>query len=296
MERVKTFVQKIQEIYYSKHPKSAIDIDLMLDYTRVMYMDLLEWRKAFSDPIHSDMPAIMQDTPKSPEENDAVVPAPIEEQQAQKEEPTINENEEMEASEEVEDTITNEKQEALSAASTEAVAEDSLHQEAVKEEVPELVSEFPEEQSIAAIAQERTGISFEAPAPAETLIEIEDVLVEEAPVETNVAVEVPAPAPAEIPLPQMKAFEPPRLFDSIVETKDIRTSIGINDKYLFLNELFNNHKSYYEETLDSINRAKTLGDATGWVKTRVAAASHWDNNDPTVQSFYALVEKHFSPR
>src|ERR1700748_1777761 len=60
MERIKTFIQKLQEIYYSKHPKSAIDIDLMLDYTRIMYVDLLEWRKDFTDPVHSDIAALMQ--------------------------------------------------------------------------------------------------------------------------------------------------------------------------------------------------------------------------------------------
>lgn len=296
MERIKTFVQKIQEIYYSKHPKSAIDIDLMMDYTRVMYMDLLEWRKEFTEPVHSDIATMMQENPKTSNEKATIDPVTLEEDEEQNEDIPTDENETKEAlSEEEDNTTINTEQQTASIAPTETVAEDKMSHEAARE-TTELVREFPEEESIATLSQERTGISFEAPSPAETLIEIEDVLVEEAPVEANIPVEVPAPAPAEIPLPEMKAYEPAKLFDNIVEMKDIRTSIGINDKYLFLNELFNNHKSDYEETLDKINKTKTLNEAMDWVKTKVAAASNWDSNDSTVQSFYTLLEKHFSAK
>ena len=77
MERIKTFVQKIQEIYYSKHPKSAIDIDLMMDYTRVMYIDLLEWRKEFTEPVLSDIVTMMQENPKTSNEKATIAPAPL---------------------------------------------------------------------------------------------------------------------------------------------------------------------------------------------------------------------------
>jgi len=284
MERVKIFVQKIQELYYSKHPKSAIDIDLMLDYTRVMYIDLLEWRKEFTEPVHSDIISVMQGHAATANEN---MHAPEPSVPEAKEEPVNNSTTE-ETAKETADTA------AVQPAQEEPKMEDRPAPE--EENEPELVHEFPEEESIATLSQEHTGISFEAPAPAEQFVEIGDTLVEEAPVETHTAIEIPAPAPVEIPLPQVKAYEPARLFDSIVETKDIRTSIGINDKYLFLNELFNNHKSNYEETLDKLNQIKTLDEARDWVKTKVASGLHWDDNDGTVQSFYALLEKHFSPR
>lgn len=44
MERIQTLLQKITELYRENREKTAIDIDLMLDYTRVLYADLLEWR------------------------------------------------------------------------------------------------------------------------------------------------------------------------------------------------------------------------------------------------------------
>lgn len=288
MERVKIFVQKIQELYYSKHPKSAIDIDLMLDYTRVMYIDLLEWRKEFTEPAHSDINAVMQEHKATTNENIA------------KSQP---DNHKTESEPVKEDTIKDPMEEAVGPIDTfikkdapPQIQVENIPPQEDEEKEPELIHEFPEEESITTLSQENTGISFEAPAHVEKSVAIEDTLVEEMPIETNATVEIPAPTPAEIPLPEIKPYEPARLFDSIVETKDIRTSIGINDKYLFLNELFNNHKSNYEETLDKLNQLKTLDEARDWVKTKVAPNLHWDDNDGTVQSFYALLEKHFSAR
>ena len=43
MERIATLLDKIREIS-TKPDAGIIDIDLMMDYTRVMYADLLEWR------------------------------------------------------------------------------------------------------------------------------------------------------------------------------------------------------------------------------------------------------------
>jgi len=291
MERIKTFVQKIQEIYYSKHPKSAIDIDLMLDYTRVMYIDLLEWRKEFAAPVHSDITTLLQEHSDVATANETAPSQPAAQQTAEE---AVSVDESKDASPAPEKEATPVAQAPSDTAVTAAPEADV--KATLDEEEPELVQEFPEEESLATLAQEQTGISYEAPVVAERPVEIKNTLVEETPVETHTLIETPAPAPVEIPIPEKKAFEPARLFDHIVETKDIRTSIGINDKYLFLNELFNNHKSNYEEALDKLNQIKTKEEAMDWVKTKVAQPAHWDDNDGTVQSFYALLEKHFSAR
>jgi homoaconitase/3-isopropylmalate dehydratase large subunit len=44
MERIQTLLQKITDLHRGEKEKTVIDIDLMLDYTRVLYADLLEWR------------------------------------------------------------------------------------------------------------------------------------------------------------------------------------------------------------------------------------------------------------
>lgn len=45
MQRIPTLLQKLNELAQTDPDKiSAIEMDLMLDYTRVLYADLLEWR------------------------------------------------------------------------------------------------------------------------------------------------------------------------------------------------------------------------------------------------------------
>jgi len=276
MERFKSLLQKLQEVYNGSQQKSAVDIDLMLDYTRVIYADLLEWRKEFTDPLRPPFPS----GPREPE------PQPVEK-------PVV-------AIVEKEDPVVAETPEAAPVAKNQAerVEAPPLLPE------PELVAEpispvdvFPEKEEIATLTHEHTGISYEPPFHPEKPVIVEDVLVEEAPAEpAPVAEEMPAPAPVEIPLPEFKPYEPAKLFDAIVERKDIRTAVGINDKYLFLNELFNNHKSDYEETLDMLNRLGSQEEATNWVRDKVAGPRKWDREDPTVQGFYALIAKHFSAR
>lgn len=77
--RINNLLQKIKSLAESPEPRSIIDVDLMLDYTRVLYADLLEWRSQLA--------------PKNfrPE--------------ATKEEPTLDELTEMMAAKEQEDAI-----------------------------------------------------------------------------------------------------------------------------------------------------------------------------------------------
>jgi hypothetical protein len=42
--RIPTLLQKIGELASRPETRTAIDVDLMMDYTRVLYADLLEWR------------------------------------------------------------------------------------------------------------------------------------------------------------------------------------------------------------------------------------------------------------
>lgn len=42
--RITTLLQQLKTLAESTEPRSIIDVDLMLDYTRVLYADLLEWR------------------------------------------------------------------------------------------------------------------------------------------------------------------------------------------------------------------------------------------------------------
>lgn len=59
MERIGMLLQKIADLSRDEKNKSAIDVDLMLDYTRVLYADLLEWRARLQE-----MPLLSADKPE----------------------------------------------------------------------------------------------------------------------------------------------------------------------------------------------------------------------------------------
>lgn len=79
-----------------------------------------------------------------------------------------------------------------------------------------------------------------------------------------------------------------------VKQKDIRNAIGLNDKYLFLNELFNNDKDAYDGAISQINNMEQYEDAKQWVDQHLKQDMKWDMSDNTVATFYGLLEKHFN--
>lgn len=48
MQRINTLLQKINDLASKDKDAGVIEIDLMMDYTRVLYADLLEWRARVS--------------------------------------------------------------------------------------------------------------------------------------------------------------------------------------------------------------------------------------------------------
>jgi len=285
MERVKNLLQRLQEIYYSPHQKSAIDIDLMLDYTRVMYADLLEWRKRFNEPP----------TRESAEKNEPLTSEAAPAAEARPAEPAAP-------------ILTGEPVNEAHIPGAPAPHEVPVQPGDAAAKAPEPATPpppvaEPEKVPMAILQQDVSGISFEPPARPEPIKDVkEELLIEQPAVNTGIA-EKQAPPAAAIPLPevppaaQAEASPPaPNLPGTARMPRDIRSVIGINDKYLFLNELFNNHKSNYEETLDQLNHFSNARQAEDWIRTKVAIPHKWSEEDATVQSFYAMLDKHFSER
>ncbi|WP_118973556.1 hypothetical protein [Taibaiella koreensis] len=325
MERVKNVLQRLQEVYQGRHQKSAIDVDLMLDYTRVMYADLLEWRKTFGEAPPTDEKATPNETvtaqSKAPEDKPAAqqqeAKAPTVEPEAKAEEaPAIAATIEDQPVASAQATITPEDEELPKDEEPpkgEEQPKDKAYQPVVHDEpapkpAPEpeaepVVRKEPEKEYLNALQKDASGISFEPPSAPDVRNEIkEELLVAEPTVNVQVE-EIPAPPPAAIPLPDAPPQKDTRstvpqasLFHAEKAPRDIRSVIGINDKYLFLNELFGNHKSNYEETLDQLNQFATGQQAEDWIRTKVAPAHKWDKEDATVDSFYTLVRRHFSER
>ncbi len=161
MQRIKLLIQKLADMAGSDKDKTVIDIDLMLDYTRVLYADLLELRN-----------------------NKLLIPA-----------------------------------------------------------------------------QDNTP---EQPAPS----------VPETPVATTGPIILTA-NPEEVP------------------AIDIRTNIGINDKYLYISELFLDDKSAYDAAVKELNKCNSLHEAMRFADNELNNKYNWDKESPTVQSFYTLLSSSF---
>jgi len=71
--------------------------------------------------------------------------------------------------------------------------------------------------------------------------------------------------------------------------KDIRDYIGINDKFLFIRELFDGNNNAYNETLETINTTNNIEDLNILISKK-----EWDNDDESTKLFYALINKKFS--
>ena len=75
---------------------------------------------------------------------------------------------------------------------------------------------------------------------------------------------------------------------------DIRQLIGINDKYLFISELFANNNETYEHVLNEINGAWDEQNAIDLLQEHVYGTYGWDKENETTELFYNLLNKFFS--
>ena len=76
--------------------------------------------------------------------------------------------------------------------------------------------------------------------------------------------------------------------------KDLRKAIGINDRFVFINELFRGDESMYERCIKTINSFNIYAEAEYWISRELKVKLGWDNNNPTVQQFDHLVKRRFS--
>lgn len=76
--------------------------------------------------------------------------------------------------------------------------------------------------------------------------------------------------------------------------KDLRKAIGINDQYLFINELFRGDQTMYERSIKTINSFNIYGEAELWIKRELKLKLAWNDNTEPVQLFDQLVKRRFS--
>jgi hypothetical protein len=73
---------------------------------------------------------------------------------------------------------------------------------------------------------------------------------------------------------------------------DLRSAIGLNEKFLFINELFKGNHDAYHATIDELNALQNKEQAFA-VLEKKAAENNWQNNKEIKTKFYHLVERRF---
>lgn len=88
----------------------------------------------------------------------------------------------------------------------------------------------------------------------------------------------------------------PELMEVLKESpiKDLRKAIGINDRFLFINDLFRGDESMYERSIRTINGLGNFAEAEYWINRELKVKLGWNPDDPTVLHFDQLIKRRFS--
>jgi hypothetical protein len=76
--------------------------------------------------------------------------------------------------------------------------------------------------------------------------------------------------------------------------KDLRKGIGINDRFVFINELFRGDEAMYERSIKTINSFNIYQEAEYWMNRELKIKIGWDDTRETVKHFYQLVKRRFT--
>jgi hypothetical protein len=94
-----------------------------------------------------------------------------------------------------------------------------------------------------------------------------------------------------------------RLRDDVIElaaalkdspVRELKKAIGVNDRYVFISELFRGDEVMYERSIKTINNFRILPEAEYWMERELKIKLGWDDGREITQHFYQLVRRRFS--
>lgn len=74
---------------------------------------------------------------------------------------------------------------------------------------------------------------------------------------------------------------------------DIKTAISLNDKLLFIKDLFNGYSLAYSEAIELLNRFDNFAEADAFLQSNYALKNGWADKPQTVEKLYAILRKKF---
>jgi hypothetical protein len=76
--------------------------------------------------------------------------------------------------------------------------------------------------------------------------------------------------------------------------RDLKKAIGVNDRFVFVNQLFRGDEAMYERSIKTINGFRILPEAEYWMERELKVKLGWDENSNITRHFYQLVKRRFS--
>ena len=76
--------------------------------------------------------------------------------------------------------------------------------------------------------------------------------------------------------------------------RDLRKGIGINDRFVFISELFRGDEPMYERSIKTINSFNIYPEAEYWMNRELKIKLGWDDTKEIVKHFYQLVKRRFA--
>lgn len=117
-------------------------------------------------------------------------------------------------------------------------------------------------------------------------------------VHTQIIIEDPA---AEIPLVTINQMisaqmsNTPRFGDTDLQPiKDLKSAITLNDKLLFVRDLFNGYSMAYSEAIEILNRFHKFEEADNFLKLNYYSKNNWEAKQATTDKFYQLLKRRFA--
>lgn len=78
------------------------------------------------------------------------------------------------------------------------------------------------------------------------------------------------------------------------QEKDLKSMIKLNDKLMFVRDLFNGYSLAYSEAIDFINRFDSFEAADKFLKHNYADKNRWSEKQSSVDQFYEVLSRRFS--
>lgn len=75
---------------------------------------------------------------------------------------------------------------------------------------------------------------------------------------------------------------------------NLKAAITLNDKLIFIKDLFNGYSLAYSEAIEILNRFNTFEEANRFLAKNYTTKNNWDSKPETAEKFYALLKRRYA--